>query len=125
MFKPGQGSGLPFIGRRRFAVGGFGKRFQPAKTYGSIGDLEVRLARSPRDIRRAQRLRYKVFYEEMAAVPDAVAAFKRRDEDAYDPICEHLLVLERPGEPTKRRGWRRRPRRRHLSRVAPGGGRGQ
>jgi putative hemolysin len=89
----------PFLARRK-----------PIKTYGSIGDLEVRLARSPRDIRRAQRLRYKVFYEEMAAVPDAVAAFKRRDEDVYDPICDHLLVLERPAGPKKGRRWRRRPR---------------
>ena len=87
----------PFLARRR-----------PLKTYGSIGDLEVRLARSPRDIRRSQRLRYRVFYEEMAAVPDPVAAFKRRDEDAYDPICDHLLVLEQPSPGNARRGWRRR-----------------
>jgi putative hemolysin len=89
----------PFIARRK-----------PIKIYGSIGDLEVRLARTQRDVRRAQRLRYKVFYEEMAAVPDAVAAFKRRDEDDYDPICDHLLVLERPAPQPKRRRWRRRPR---------------
>ena len=36
---------------------------------GRIGSLEVRLATSGREIRRAQRLRYKVFYEEMSAVP--------------------------------------------------------
>jgi putative hemolysin len=89
----------PFLARRK-----------PIKSYGSIGDLEVRLARSQRDIRRAQRLRYRVFYEEMAAVPDAVAAFKRRDEDDYDRICDHLLVLERPKSQVRRRRWRRRPR---------------
>src|SRR3954466_1352988 len=31
---------------------------------GRLGSLEVRLATTPKDIRRAQRLRYKVFYEE-------------------------------------------------------------
>ena len=68
MFKPGQGGALPLLGRRRFAVGGFGKRFQPAKIYGRLGTLEVRLARKKSEIRRAQRLRYKVFYEEMSAL---------------------------------------------------------
>jgi putative hemolysin len=54
----------------------------------------VRLAQGPKEIRRAQRLRYKVFYEEMAAIPSATARFSRRDADAYDPICDHLLVLD-------------------------------
>ncbi|MEZ5922866.1 MAG: GNAT family N-acyltransferase [Hyphomicrobiaceae bacterium] len=94
----------------RALTASFLARRKPIKTYGTMGDLEVRLARSARDIRKSQRLRYKVFYEEMAAVPNPVAAFKRRDEDAYDPICDHLLVLERPKPQSKRRRWRRRPR---------------
>ncbi|MFG1345406.1 GNAT family N-acyltransferase [Xanthobacter autotrophicus DSM 431] len=61
---------------------------------GRIGALEVRLARTARDVRRAQRLRYKVFYEEMSAVPDATARIARRDMDSFDTICEHLLVLD-------------------------------
>ena len=103
-FRPGQG-GLPFVGRRRFAVGPFG-RFQPPKIYGRIGSLEVRLARKKSEIRRAQRLRYKVFYEEMSATPGALAMLSRRDEDAFDPIFDHLLVLDR-GEPNDGRRWRR------------------
>jgi L-ornithine Nalpha-acyltransferase len=93
MFKPSQG-GLPFMGRRRFAVGALSRRFQPPKIYGRIGSLEVRLARKKSEIRRAQRLRYQVFYEEMSAIPNALAILSRRDEDAFDPIFDHLLVID-------------------------------
>jgi L-ornithine Nalpha-acyltransferase len=61
---------------------------------GRIGDLEVRLATSVEDVKQAQRLRYKVFYEEMSATPDTAAWFARRDMDAFDAICDHLLVLD-------------------------------
>ena len=105
MFKPGRGSGLPFVGRG-FAAGAFGKRFQPPKIYGRLGSLEVRLARKKSEIRRAQRLRYKVFYEEMSAVPGALAMLSRRDEDSYDPVFDHLLVIDR-GDPGDGRRWRR------------------
>lgn len=65
-----------------------------ALVLGRLGALEVRLARTARDVRRAQRLRYKVFYEEMSAVPDAAARIARRDMDSFDTICEHILVLD-------------------------------
>jgi putative hemolysin len=106
MFKPGQGAGLPFMGRRKFPAAGLRGRFQPPKVYGQIGQLEVRLARKKSEIRRAQRLRYKVFYEEMSAVPGALAILSRRDEDTYDPIFDHLLVVDR-GDPAKQGRWRR------------------
>lgn len=69
------------------------RTFEP-KVYGRIGNLEVRLARSRSEIRLAQRLRYQVFYEEMAAVPSRLAQFRRRDEDAFDAVCDHLLVVD-------------------------------
>jgi L-ornithine Nalpha-acyltransferase len=65
-----------------------------AKVYGRIGSLQVQLARLRNDIRRAQRLRYEVFYEEMSAVPSLTAQMRRRDEDNYDAICDHLLVVD-------------------------------
>lgn len=104
-FRPGQSGGLPFMGRRRAPSTGLRGRFQPPKIYGNIGQLEVRLARKKSEIRRAQRLRYKVFYEEMSATPGALAMLSRRDEDVYDPIFDHLLVIDR-GDPAKK-GWRR------------------
>jgi putative hemolysin len=70
------------------------KRILPPKVYGRIGNLEVRLARTRAEIKLAQRLRYQVFYEEMCAVPTRLAQFRRRDEDPYDAICDHLLVVD-------------------------------
>jgi putative hemolysin len=81
---------------------------KPKKIYGHIGNLEVRLARSAADIRKAQRLRFEVFYKEMAAVPDARTLLKKRDEDDYDRICDHLLVIDKTVEKTGQRPWPRR-----------------
>ncbi|MDP2133632.1 MAG: GNAT family N-acyltransferase [Sulfuritalea sp.] len=52
----------------------------------------VALARSEEEVREAQRLRYRVFVEELGAhlqcrIPD-------HDIDLYDPFCEHLIVRE-------------------------------
>jgi len=63
-------------------------------TLGRIGSLEVRLASTKKDIKRAQRLRYTVFCKEMSAIPDLVSRMKRRDIDAFDAICDHLLVVD-------------------------------
>ncbi|MEN2494308.1 MAG: hypothetical protein TECD_00199 [Hyphomicrobiaceae bacterium hypho_1] len=72
-----------------------GLRRQPKKIYGQIGSLEVRLAQSQTDIRLAQRLRYKVFYEEMSARPNVRSQMRRRDQDPYDKFCDHLLVFDK------------------------------
>lgn len=93
------------MGRGRFNVAALGRRFQPPKIYGKLGPLEVRLARKKSEIRRAQRLRYKVFYEEMSAIPGALAMLSRRDEDAYDAVFDHLLVIDR-GDASDGRRWR-------------------
>jgi putative hemolysin len=81
------------------------------KIYGRIGNLEVRLARSRGDLRRAQKLRYEVFYEEMAAVPNAAAMLTRRDEDPFDDLCDHLLVVDHGDMvAVDKQPWRKRPR---------------
>ena len=64
------------------------------KPLGRLGALEVRLARTAAEIRRAQRLRFDVFYREMSAVADAAAGFARRDVDLFDAVCDHLLVID-------------------------------
>jgi L-ornithine Nalpha-acyltransferase len=66
---------------------------------GRLGSLEVRLAVTAKDIRRAQHLRFKVFYEEMSAVPIGAALLSRRDVDEYDAICDHILVLDHDAKP--------------------------
>ena len=60
----------------------------------SSGPLQVRLADSVADIDAAQALRYRIFYEKMGARPLAGMEQNRRDADAFDPICDHLLVLD-------------------------------
>ena len=67
---------------------------------GRLGSLEVRLATTKKEIRRAQRLRFKVFYEEMAAVPDGASLLSRRDTDPYDRLFDHLILVDHPPEPT-------------------------
>ncbi len=80
------------------------------KIYGRIGNLEVRLARTKNDLKTVQRLRYRIFYEEMSAVPDAFAIMSRRDEDPFDAICDHLLVVDNGSWANGRHRWRRRER---------------
>ena len=50
------------------------------------------VARTEDEIREAQRLRYRVFVEEMGArLPGGEEWI---DKDMYDPFCEHLLVRD-------------------------------
>ncbi len=58
------------------------------------GNLEVRLATEAREVDAAQALRYRIFYEEMSAKPSPEMQKRRRDFDRYDPLWEHLLVLD-------------------------------
>lgn len=68
---------------------------------GTIGDLELRLAERPRDVKSAQRLRYHVFFEEMSAVADPIARLARRDMDVFDSVCDHLIVSDTGGAPPR------------------------
>jgi putative hemolysin len=58
------------------------------------GSLEVRLAQTLAEIEAAQRLRYEVFYREMAAQPTPEMAAASRDFDDFDTVCDHLLVID-------------------------------
>jgi L-ornithine Nalpha-acyltransferase len=61
---------------------------------GRLGTLEVRLAMKKKEVRRAQRIRYRTFYEEGHAVPDRTTALIRRDRCVYDRFSDHLLVID-------------------------------
>ena len=67
---------------------------RPSQSLGRIGSLEVRLAQTAAEVRQAQKLRYRVFYQEGSAIPNPGRLFARRDVDSYDAICDHLLVLD-------------------------------
>src|SRR5437868_3117698 len=61
--------------------------------------LEVRVTEDPHEIAAAQRLRYRVFYEEMGAKPSPEVAAERRDWDAFDAHCEHLVIIDHGAGP--------------------------
>ena len=58
------------------------------------GTLGVRIATTSSEIDAAQALRWRVFYEEMGAQPDAATAASRRDSDRFDAVADHLLVVD-------------------------------
>ena len=67
---------------------------QNSVTIARRGDMEVRLVTTPDDIYSSQSLRYRVFYQEMSAKPDSDALKTKLDKDAFDEICEHLIVID-------------------------------
>ncbi len=58
-------------------------------------DLEIRLARSEADLVGAQRLRYRVFVEELGGDGEFVDHARRLERDALDPYFEHLVLVDR------------------------------
>jgi putative hemolysin len=72
-----------------------------ANVVARAGRLEVRLAACAEDIEAAQALRYRVFFEEGDAVPDAASRAVRRDLCRFDAVCDHIVVVdgEAPGAP--------------------------
>lgn len=66
----------------------------PGFELGGRGGLRTRLAANAAEITAAQRLRYAVFYEELAAKPDEEARRTRLDADRFDEVCDHLLVVD-------------------------------
>ncbi len=65
------------------------------ETLGRIGSLETRLVRDGDELRAAQSIRFKVFYEELGAHRTDVHALDDADSDRFDDICDHLIVLDR------------------------------
>ncbi len=53
--------------------------------------LMYSFARSPSEVAEAQRLRYRVFAEEMGA---RLSGHDGRDIDGFDALCDHLLVRD-------------------------------
>ncbi|MDX1974401.1 MAG: GNAT family N-acyltransferase [Rickettsiales bacterium] len=62
------------------------------------GSLQVFIASRAEDIEEAQKLRYRVFVEEMGAKPTPEMAVQKRDFDAFDQACDHLLVVDHQAE---------------------------
>ena len=58
------------------------------------GNLGLRIAATPGEVDALQALRYRVFYDEMGAAPDAAATASRRDIDSFDLVADHLIVVD-------------------------------
>jgi putative hemolysin len=69
---------------------------EPGAGFGELrsNNLGVRLAETAAEVDAVQALRYRVFYEEMGAIPDAETAAAKRDRDEFDAIADHLVVLD-------------------------------
>lgn len=59
------------------------------------GSLHIRLAESEAEVRASQKLRYRVFCQEMTAKPSVEMVRAQREFDSYDDYCDHLLVFDR------------------------------
>ncbi len=92
------GPGVPGLISALQAYGGLqawaARAHRPSQSLGRMGSLEVRLAQTAAEVRQAQKLRFRVFYQEGSAIPNPTRLFARRDVDAYDAICDHLLVID-------------------------------
>lgn len=58
-------------------------------------NLILKLAENAGELRAAQRLRYRVFVEEMGAEVDAEGHEQRLESDRFDPYFDHLLLIDR------------------------------
>jgi L-ornithine Nalpha-acyltransferase len=58
------------------------------------GNLGVRIAETAEEVDAAQALRFRIFYEEMGAHPDAETLASARDRDSFDAVADHLLVID-------------------------------
>jgi len=72
------------------------KAIVAAAAFGELraGNLGLRIAATPNEIDAVQALRYRVFYDEMGAEPSPATRLSGRDTDIFDPVADHLLVVD-------------------------------
>ncbi len=56
--------------------------------------FQIRLATTPRDLMAAQRLRYRVFIEELGGTGPLVDHDARLEKDEFDPVVDHLCLID-------------------------------
>ena len=61
--------------------------------------FELRLARTDRDLRAAQRLRYQVFVTELGGDGPLVDHASRLERDEFDPVFDHLILIDLRRDP--------------------------
>ncbi|MCB1693176.1 MAG: GNAT family N-acetyltransferase [Pseudomonadales bacterium] len=63
------------------------------------GKYEVRLARTPEEVAAAQKLRYRVMYQEKGGRPDLQKVKLEADVDQWDERAFHIIVVEKDSSP--------------------------
>ena len=90
------------MGRPRLAPGAGGSA---RAMHIEAGRFTVRLAECDADVAAAQRLRYRVFVEEMGATASPEDQAERRERDRFDPYFDHLLLIDKEStDPLVERG---------------------
>ncbi|SIS79213.1 GNAT family N-acetyltransferase [Paracoccus saliphilus] len=56
--------------------------------------FDIRIATCERDLQAAQRLRYRVFVEELGGDGALVDHEKRLERDEFDPVVDHLCLID-------------------------------
>lgn len=69
-------------------------QFDPVFEPIQAGKLTLRLAENEADVYAAQRLRYRIFCEEMGGAANLAVQQQKRDFDMFDDQCYHLLVID-------------------------------
>ena len=63
--------------------------------------FDIRLATDDTDLRAAQRLRYRVFIEELGGDGPMVDHQARLERDEFDPVVDHLVLIDRRRDPAE------------------------
>lgn len=67
----------------------------------TAGNLTVRLAQNESELQASQALRYQVYVGEIGAKPTPENEAAKLDRDKFDPVCDHLLVMEQVNSTTR------------------------
>mgnify|MGYP001294217747 CR=1 FL=1 len=67
------------------------KSFEPLY----IGNFKIKIAETKKEVKAAQALRYKVFFQEKKAKANLKQKILKRDYDFHDKISDHLIIVDK------------------------------
>ncbi len=88
---PGGGA---YIAADAARAGPWTRRLQSAPMAPDTSQFHVRLARDECDLLAAQRLRYRVFVEELGGDGPLVDHVRRLERDEFDAVNDHLVLID-------------------------------
>ena len=60
-----------------------------------LGNYQIKIAESKKEIKNAQALRYKIFYKEKNAKASFKQKIFKRDFDIHDSVADHLIIIDK------------------------------